>query len=312
MQKTILIVDDDKSLRDFLKKTLSDYDFNVVVAEDGERALEIVSRKIPDLVILDLGLPKISGETVCVEIKKNYPKIIVIVLTAQSKSIDAVRSLRIGADDYMSKPFTFDELLARIEVRLKNTENKKPKVKEVIAQLNKITFRESVFLIGIRLAATQLLFGLIFLLTVSSVSFLNQYFILDNSFSFYLIFLVLLILVDVAVSLSIILKWHFEYIEITSSAIIKHVGIFYKKEETFACNFIETITLNQSLPGIIFNYGTLELFDPALKEPIYIFNITGPKKYSDVIKKIFSKKNEPSAIFISQDTKSNDALGSLQ
>lgn len=311
MQKTILIVEDDKSLRDFLKKTLADYGFNVIVAEDGEKALEIIDQKLPDIVILDLGLPKISGETVCVEIKKKHPKIIVIVLTAKSKSIDAVRSLRIGADDYMSKPFTIDELLARIEVRLKNTEEKKPKVKEVIAELNKITFRESVVLIGIRLAATQLLFGFIFLLTVSSVSFLNQYLILDNSFSFYLVFLVLLLLVDVAIASSIILKWHFEYIEITSTAIIKHIGIFYKKEETFACNFIETITLNQNLPGIIFNYGTLELFDPALTEPIYIFNITSPKKYSDVIKKIFSKKNNSSAIFISQDSKSNDVLGSL-
>ena len=110
---------------------------------------------------------------------------------------------------------------------------------------------------------------------------------------------------------SIILKWHFEYIEIIRSAIIKHKGTLYKKEETFACNFIETITLNQDFLGMIFNYGTLELFDPALKEPIYISTIASPKKYSEVIKKIFSKKKDSSAIFISQDIKSNDVSSSL-
>src|SRR5450759_2212660 len=140
MQKTILIVDDDKSLRDFLKKTLTDLNFNVMVADDGAEALEMVGKKLPDLVILDLGLPKVSGQTVCVEIKKNHPRIGVIIFTAKSESADAAHSLQIGADDYMSKPFTIEELLARIEARLKTTEEKKPQVKEVITELNKIIF----------------------------------------------------------------------------------------------------------------------------------------------------------------------------
>lgn len=311
MQKTILIVDDDKSLRDFLKKTLTDLNFNVMVADDGAEALEMVGKKLPDLVILDLGLPKVSGETVCVEIKKNHPEIVVIILTAKSESADAAHSLQIGADDYMSKPFTIEELLARIEARLKTTEEKPPEVKEITAELNKLTFRESVVLIGIRLITAQLLFGFSFFLAVVAVSFLGQYLTLENPFPLYLIFLMILLVVDVGIVFSIILKWYYEYIEITKSAIIKHKGILSKKEETFACNFIETITLNQNFLGMIFSYGTLELFDPALKEPIYIFNIASPKKYSDVIKKIFSKKKEPSAIFISQGIKSNDLSSSL-
>jgi DNA-binding response OmpR family regulator len=270
MQKTILIVEDDESLRDFLKKTLTDHNFNVIVADDGAEALEMVGKKLPDLVILDLGLPKVSGETVCVEIKKNHPEVIVIVLTAKSKSSDAVRSLRIGADDYMSKPFTIEELMARIEARLKTTEEKKPPLEEVITESNKITFRESVVLIGIRLITTELLFGFLFFLAVAAISFLGQYLTFENPFPLYLILLVILLIVNVKIVFSIILNWHFEYIEVTRSAIIKHKGILYKKEETFACNFIETITLNQDFLGMIFNYGTLELFDPALKEPIYI------------------------------------------
>lgn len=311
MQKTILIVEDDESLRDFLKKTLTDHNFNVMVADDGAEALEMVGKKLPDLVVLDLGLPKVSGETVCVEIKKNHPEIIIIVLTAKSESFDAVRSLQIGADDYMSKPFTIEELMARIGARLKTTEGKKTQAKEVLPELNKITFRESVVLIGIRLIMTQFLFGFSFLLAVAAISFLGQYITLENSFPLYLIFLVTLFIVDVGIIFSIVLKWHFEYIEITRSAIIKHKGILSKKEETFACNFIETITLDQDFLGMIFNYGSLELFDPALKAPICIFNIASPKKYSDVIKKIFSKKKDSSTIFISQETKSNDVSSSL-
>lgn len=311
MQKTILIVEDDESLRDFLRKTLTDHNFYVMVADDGAEALEMVGKKLPDLVILDLGLPKVSGETVCVEIKKNHPEVIVIVLTAKSGSTDAVRSLRIGADDYMSKPFTMEELMARIETRLKTTEEKKTPLKETVPESNTITFRESVVLIGIRLIMTELLFGFSFFLAVTAISFLGQYLTFENPFPLYLILLVTLLIVNVGIIFSIILKWHFEYIEITRSAIIKHKGILSKKEETFACNFIETITLNQDFVGMVFNYGTLELFDPALKELIYIFNIASPKKYSEAIKKIFSKKKDSSTIFLSREIKSNDLSSSL-
>ncbi len=311
MLKTILIVDDDKSLRDFLKKTLTDHNFNVMEADDGAEALEMIGKKLPDLVILDLGLPKVSGETVCVEIKKNHPNVIVIVLTAKSGSSDAVRSLRIGADDYMSKPFTIEELMARIETRLKPVDEKKAPVKDILSESNKITFRESVVLIGIRLIMTELLFGILFFLAVAAVSFLGQYLTFENPFPLYLIFLATLLIIDMVVIFSIILKWHFEYIEITKNAIIKHKGFLYKKEETFACNFIETITIDQDFFGMIFNYGTLELFDPALKEPIYLLNIANPKKYSDAIKKIFSKKKDSSTIFLSQEIKSDDLSSSL-
>ncbi|HEX7542770.1 MAG TPA: response regulator transcription factor, partial [Patescibacteria group bacterium] len=189
MQKTILIVEDDKSLRDFLKKTLTDHNFNVMVADDGAEALEMVGKKLPDLVILDLGLPKVSGETVCVEIKKNHPEVIVIILTAKSESADAAHSLQIGADDYMSKPFEIEELLARIGARLKTIEEKTPEVKEITTELNKLTFRESLVLIGIRLITAQLLFGFSFFLAVAAVSFLGQYLTLENPFPLYLIFL---------------------------------------------------------------------------------------------------------------------------
>lgn len=307
MQKTILIVEDDESLTDFLRKTLTDHNFNVLVADDGAEALEMVEKKLPDLVILDLDLAKVSGETVCVEIKKNHPEIVVIVLTAQSKSADAAHILRIGANDYMSKPFTVEELLARIETRFKSAEEKLQTKETVSDGANRITFRESIVLIAIRLIAAEILFAILFLVSLTITSYLGKFFILDNPFYFYLAFIGGLALLDVVIIFSIVLKWYFEYTDITRTAIIKHRGILYRKEQTFACNFIETITLNQDFMGMIFNYGTLELFDPALKEPIYLYNIASPKRYSDVIKKIFSKKKDSSAaIFIPKEIASGE------
>jgi len=311
MQKTILVVEDDKSLRDFLKKTLGDHNFNVLTAEDGAEALEMVGKKLPDLVILDLGLPKVSGETVCVQIKKNNPEVIVIVLTAQSKGTGAVRSLQIGVDDYMSKPFEMEELLARIGARLKTSKEKKQPQEALITESDIITFRESVVLIGIRLIITEFLFGLSIFLAFAALSFLSQYLTFENPFPVYLILLVVLLIINIRIIFLIILKWHFEYTEITKNAIIKHTGILYKKEETFSCNLIETITLNQNFLGMLFDYGTLELLDPALKESICLYNIASPKKYSEVIKKIFSEKKNSSTIFISQEVKSNDISSAL-
>lgn len=121
LMKTVLIVEDDDELRVYLKKLLIDNDYVVQTASDGTSALRIVHKSPPDLVVLDLGLPDISGETVCKEIKKDYPETQVIVLTARSQSSDAIASFNLGADDYMPKPFVGDELLARIKVRFRTT-----------------------------------------------------------------------------------------------------------------------------------------------------------------------------------------------
>ena len=120
MQKTILIVEDNDDLRVSLRKILASNNFRVLEASDGAEALEIVEQDRPNLVVLDLKIPKISGETVCVRIKEAHPEIIVIVVTAKTLSSDVVRGLHIGADDYMTKPFVPEELIARIDTRLKS------------------------------------------------------------------------------------------------------------------------------------------------------------------------------------------------
>lgn len=115
----VLIVEDENDLQTYLKDLLLDNGFSVQIASDGVSALTTLKKSEPDLVVLDLGLPNISGETVCLEIRKKYPDLPVIILTARDQSSDVVRGLNLGADDYITKPFDSEILLARIQARLR-------------------------------------------------------------------------------------------------------------------------------------------------------------------------------------------------
>lgn len=119
MVTSILIVEDDKGLQKYLKELLLDNGYAVQTAVDGIDALNMLSKSPPDLVILDLALPNMSGEAVCSEIKKKYPGLPILILTAKDSIADIVQGLNLGADDYMTKPFVADELLARIKARLR-------------------------------------------------------------------------------------------------------------------------------------------------------------------------------------------------
>ncbi|MBI3981262.1 response regulator transcription factor [Candidatus Microgenomates bacterium] len=120
MIKEILVVEDDQSVLKYLKELLTENNFSVKTANDGTSALDLISRQPPDLVILDLGLPNLTGESVLQEIRKKNPKLPVIILTGKDSVANIVHGLSIGADDYMTKPFVADELLARIKARLRN------------------------------------------------------------------------------------------------------------------------------------------------------------------------------------------------
>ncbi len=116
----ILVIEDDRDIREYLKEFLTENNFSVHAEEKGIPGLEYLKKKEPDLVLLDLGLPDIDGESVCIEIRKNYPEIPVIILTAKNSVDDKVKALNVGADDYVTKPFVADELLARVHARLRN------------------------------------------------------------------------------------------------------------------------------------------------------------------------------------------------
>ncbi|MGA7617226.1 MAG: response regulator transcription factor [Thermoanaerobaculia bacterium] len=120
MQK-ILVVEDDGGLRQGLEINLRLEGFEPVLAADGEQAVELFHSESPDLVLLDLMLPKKSGFEVLDHIRK-YSKIPVILLTARGAETDKVRGLRGGADDYVTKPFGLQELFARIDAVLRRSE----------------------------------------------------------------------------------------------------------------------------------------------------------------------------------------------
>ncbi len=120
---TILIVEDDKDLSTYIQEVLTSQRYTVHAAHQGSKALKLVDEIRPSLVVLDLTLPDIDGETVCQHIKSKYPHIPIIMLTAKNKTEDIVAGLQNGADDYITKPFHAEELIARVQTRLRSPEN---------------------------------------------------------------------------------------------------------------------------------------------------------------------------------------------
>ncbi len=117
--KHILIVEDEPSLVFTLKDTLEAENYKVSVITDGAKAIEAVQNNEPDLMILDLMLPNVSGYDICRDIRDLKFTFPIIMLTARDQEIDKVTGLNIGADDYITKPFGVKELLARITARLR-------------------------------------------------------------------------------------------------------------------------------------------------------------------------------------------------
>lgn len=117
--KKVLIVEDDASLAIALREGFSTEGYEVTSAEDGVRALERARQFQPDLIILDVMIPKISGFDVCRMLRSEGSDVPIIMLTARGQEIDKVLGLKLGADDYVTKPFSLLELLARAETILR-------------------------------------------------------------------------------------------------------------------------------------------------------------------------------------------------
>lgn len=118
MEKKILVVDDEKPIADILQFNLKKEGFEVTCAYDGNEAIRIVEESQPDLILLDIMLPGRDGMEVCREVRKKYD-IPIIMLTAKDSEIDKVLGLELGADDYVTKPFSTREIIARVKANLR-------------------------------------------------------------------------------------------------------------------------------------------------------------------------------------------------
>ncbi|MFA5311564.1 MAG: response regulator [Candidatus Omnitrophota bacterium] len=133
MNDTILIVEDEKDIAKMVDYNLKKEGYKTIIANDGEDALDAAITKLPDLILLDLMLPGLSGLDVCKEIKaeRKTASIPVIMLTAKSQESDKIVGLELGADDYVTKPFSPRELIARIKAVLRRGKEKE-KLPEVL------------------------------------------------------------------------------------------------------------------------------------------------------------------------------------
>ena len=125
-KKTILVVDDEKPIIDILVYNLQKEGYNTLEATDGEMGLNMALEKKPNLILLDVMLPKMDGLTVCKRVKQltNIP---ILMLSAKDEEIDKIIGLELGADDYITKPFSVRELMARVKANLRKVEDEKDK-----------------------------------------------------------------------------------------------------------------------------------------------------------------------------------------
>lgn len=177
---TILIVEDDKTIQNFLKVTLKTQNYNYIIAETGLSGLSLFYANRPDLVLLDLGLPDIEGIEVLKQIRQNS-SIPIIVVSARSSETEKVMALDYGSDDYVTKPFNAAELLARIRAALRHC--LKEKVSEPIFELDylKVDFeRRHVWVKDQEIHLTPIEYKMLVLLITNRRKVLTHHFIQEN------------------------------------------------------------------------------------------------------------------------------------
>jgi DNA-binding response OmpR family regulator len=166
MSHKILIVDDEPPIIDVLTYNLKQNNYEVVVARDGEEALVVARREKPDLIILDLMLPRLDGLEVCRTLRRERD-VPIIMLTARDAEVDRVVGLELGADDYVVKPFSVRELMARVKNVLRRAESRPEDAPSDVVQLGELVVdagRREARLGVVELELTPLEFELLYVL----------------------------------------------------------------------------------------------------------------------------------------------------
>lgn len=132
MNKKVLVVDDEQSIVTLLQYNLEQAGYTVVTASDGEEGIKLASEENPDLMILDLMLPKLDGIEVCKQLRQQKFTVPILMLTAKDDEFDKVLGLELGADDYMTKPFSPREVVARVKAILRRAQIQSEPVQDTL------------------------------------------------------------------------------------------------------------------------------------------------------------------------------------
>ncbi|QED48897.1 response regulator transcription factor [Cytobacillus dafuensis] len=138
MGKKILVVDDEQSILTLLEYNLKQAGYDVITAMDGEEGKDLAIQENPDLIVLDLMLPKMDGIEVCKELRQNRVMTPILMLTAKDDEFDKVLGLELGADDYMTKPFSPREVIARVKAILRRTQTLTETMEKIEEELDNI------------------------------------------------------------------------------------------------------------------------------------------------------------------------------
>ena len=166
----ILVVDDEQSMRDLLVYNLNKAHYEVLTAANGRRALELAREAAPDLILLDLMLPEVDGLDVCRELRRDS-RVPIIMITARGEEVDRVVGLELGADDYICKPFSMRELMARVKAVLRRVQPEVEPDTHILSASGGLlldTERREVSVGGTLLDLTRLEFDLLHILLLNS------------------------------------------------------------------------------------------------------------------------------------------------
>lgn len=181
-KETILIVEDEKNILELLKFNLEQENFKILTAASGKTGLEMALSEKADLIILDLMLPEIDGLEICKTLKQNSKtnRVPIIMLTAKSEETDKIVGLELGADDYVTKPFSPRELVARIKAVLRRSQDKTIQMKLKSGDLEIDTAKHQVFLKGKPIVLTSKEYGLLKALMETKGRLLSREYLLDH------------------------------------------------------------------------------------------------------------------------------------
>lgn len=171
---TVLVVDDDRAIRDSLDRALTLEGYRVITSSDGAQALDTIAADAPDVVVLDLMMPNVDGLTVCRRLRSRRDRTPILMLTARTETSDRVSGLDAGADDYLPKPFDLDELLARIRALLRRTKEESDDATLQVADLVLDTAGRRAVRAGREIELTKTEFDLLELLVRNTGVVLDQ------------------------------------------------------------------------------------------------------------------------------------------